>query len=329
MRVLVVRVGRVGDMIMITPALQAILARHPGAEIHLLTSDEGARVLRGLDPRVTCVLRYEREGIASFLQRRHLRREIADGGYSHIYCFETNPSYRRLVDADGPAFHTVTPDNRHLHFAERCLRVVLDGPPLPSSGVWLPVTDDGRAAAHTLLAAAGIGQGSFVVGMHPSFSGVRAWDWRRSGRQRQKAWPLEYFGMLARRLRAHAAVRGMDLHVVVDLLPAERPFGEALVSAAGGEITLLTQRPDFERYKATIARMNLLIAPNTGPMHLAAALGTPVVALFAGFDPNDCGPYTDPARYAVLRAEDTEQPDKGLSAIPVERVFQMCLRFIP
>lgn len=60
-------------------------------------------------------------------------------------------------------------------------------------------------------------------------------------------------------------------------------------------------------------------------MHVAAAVGTPVVALFAGKDPNDCGPYGDPLRCRVLRAEDEAAGrNRGLAAIPVERVVEAC-----
>jgi heptosyltransferase I len=328
-RILVVRVGRAGDMVMITPALEAVLARYPEAEIHALTSTEGTRVLQGFDPRLTRMLLYERRGIGSFLERGRVRREVAAGGYSYIYCFETNPSYRRLFETTGVVVRMLGPEDRHLHFAERCLRLVHEGPSPKACRLWLPLTEAGRTAARTMLAAADVGEHTFVVGLHPSFSGVRLKNWRRRQRLRQKAWPLERFGMLARRLKEHADACRLDLRIIVDLLPVERPLGENLVQAAGGCVTLFTEPPDFERYKATIARMNLLVTPNTGPMHIAAALGTPVVALFAEFDPNDCGPYTDAARYAVLRAEHTTQPDAGLSAIPVDAVFEACRRFVP
>jgi ADP-heptose:LPS heptosyltransferase len=56
-------------------------------------------------------------------------------------------------------------------------------------------------------------------------------------------------------------------------------------------------------------------------MHVAAAVGTPVVALFSGWDPADCGPYAPPERVRVLRAEDTPHPERGLAAISADAVF--------
>ncbi len=326
-RVLVVRVGRAGDMVMITPALRAILEKHP-AEIHLLTGTEGQRILRGFDARLTRFLIYERRGLGHWWRRRRLRREIAAAGYRHVYCFELNPSYRSLLAPANGEQRFLAASARVVPFPERCLRLVLDrwdGP----RWVSLPLTPAGRDAAHAMFARAGIDASIFVVGLHPSFSHRRKLSLYAREARRRKTWPLASFARLATLLAEHGARNGTKLRVICDLLPQERALGEELVARSSGAVTLFTEPPDFERYKATIARMNLLVTPDTGPMHIAAALGTPLVALFSGADPRDCGPYTDPARYLVLRAEDTGQPQIGLAAVSPEAVYAACRRFLP
>ncbi len=326
-RVLVVRSGRAGDLVMITPALRAILVKHPRAELHLLTSADGRRVLRGFDPRVTHFVIYQRGGFNGFCKRRRLAREIAAAGYQAIYCFESNPSYRKLLAPSAAKKYFLTPATETTPYPERCLRVVSDRFDSPQ-WLWLPVTDKGRDAAQTMLANAGISAVDFVVGLHPSFSQRRKLTFSACDARRRKTWPVESFARLAALLTEYAARHNLKLRVMCDLLPEERALGESLVAHSGGRVTLCTEPPDFERYKATIARMNLLVTPDTGPMHIAAALGTPLVALFHGRDPRDCGPYTDPARYVVLRAEDMAQPEQGLAAIPPETVFEACQRFL-
>jgi ADP-heptose:LPS heptosyltransferase len=59
-------------------------------------------------------------------------------------------------------------------------------------------------------------------------------------------------------------------------------------------------------------------------MHVAAAVGTPVVALFSGWSPAECGPYVPPERVRILRAEDTPSPERGLAAIGADAVFAAC-----
>jgi ADP-heptose:LPS heptosyltransferase len=64
-------------------------------------------------------------------------------------------------------------------------------------------------------------------------------------------------------------------------------------------------------------------------MHIGAAVGTRLVALFAGHDPRDCGPYVPENQFAVLRAEDMPKPELGLAAISPEKVFEACKPFLP
>ena len=96
--------------------------------------------------------------------------------------------------------------------------------------------------------------------------------------------------------------------------------GDAVAARSAGTVKLLVAPPDFQRYKGLLSRLDVLVTPNTGPMHIAAALDTPLVALFSNWSPADCGPYMDPQRCMVLRAEDTAEPDRGLAAITPESV---------
>lgn len=97
----------------------------------------------------------------------------------------------------------------------------------------------------------------------------------------------------------------------------------------GDAVTVLSGPPDFERHKALLQKLKLLVTTNSGLMHVAAAVGTPVVALFSGWSPADCGPFVPPGRSAVLRAEDGPRPERGLAAISAEAAFAACVPFLP
>ena len=75
--------------------------------------------------------------------------------------------------------------------------------------------------------------------------------------------------------------------------------------------------------------MNLLITPDTGPMHIAAAVGTRNICLFSGKSPEDCGPYMKPEHYIALRSEDYGDTELGLRAIKPEHVFEACKKLLP
>lgn len=327
-RVLVVRLGRIGDMVMITPALRAILARHPGAEIDLLTSPEGREVLRGFDARIASVTVHERRGLGESWRRHRLVRTLAGERYDHVYCFETNPSFHALLQRVPGEQHLLAASRERMPFPERCLRLV-GIQPAAATWAWLPVSAAANAAACASFEAVGIRGSDFVVGLHLTFSALGKLSFRGREARRRKTWPIGHFARLSALLAEHGRREGFDLRLVTVLLPQFRDLGAELVQRSEGRVTLFADAPDFERYKAMLARMNLFVGPDTGPTHVATALGTPLVALFCGADPGDCGPYTDPERYAVVRAEDTARPELGLAAISPEVVFEACRKFLP
>lgn len=175
----------------------------------------------------------------------------------------------------------------------------------------------------------GITDDDFVLGLHPSFSSLRKLSFRNRGTRSQKGWPAEYFANLASMLANYAEVQGKRIFIIMDLVPEDRELGESIVRLSGGKVILFIPPLNFERYKALLQRMDLLVSPDTGPMHIAAAVGTQLVALFAGHDPRDCGPYVPEDQFRVLRAEDTSGPELGLAAILPEAVFEACKTFLP
>lgn len=320
-KILVVRVGRAGDLVMVTPALNALLAAMPEAEFHLLTGAEGARVMRDYHPRLTRMWIYSRRFPKSLLMQSALTRAFARERYERIFLFEAKPAYRKWLVGLGPQVHALEPQDRERHYCDRCLDVVSSAleQPLPRGWVHLPVTAAGRRKAEELLREHGITPETRLVGLHPTFSGSGLPFFRIRRDLGHRNWPAGHFARLARLLKQEAEARGTPLAVVIDTLPGEKSLVEPLVRDAAGAVTLLCAEPDFQRYKALLARMDVLVTPNTGPMHIAAAVGAPVVALFSRWSDADCGPYTDPARCRILRAEDTATPRDGLAAITPEQ----------
>jgi ADP-heptose:LPS heptosyltransferase len=175
---------------------------------------------------------------------------------------------------------------------------------------------------------AGINENDYVIAMHPSFSGLRKSFFRSKKENYLRQWPIASFAHLAILLTEYANKADLDVKIIMDLLPDERELGEKIVHASGDRVILLTPKPDFGRYKAVIQRTNLLITPNTGPMHIGGAVGTEMVALFSGMSPDDCGPYVPKEQFIALCAEDTDKPELGIAAISPNRVFKACQKFL-
>lgn len=113
------------------------------------------------------------------------------------------------------------------------------------------------------------------------------------GGWKSKLWPAQRFGELAQGLRE----RGLD--AVVTWGPGEEALADRVVAASGGAARRCFQTT-LREYVALARRARVVVAADTGPMHLAAAVGTPVVALFGPTDPARNGPFA-PADLVVRR----------------------------
>jgi ADP-heptose:LPS heptosyltransferase len=107
-----------------------------------------------------------------------------------------------------------------------------------------------------------------------------------SARGREKRWPPDRFGTLAHLL---AVRRG--LASLVSFGPDERPLAEGVVAAGGGAARLAPPTAGVLELAALLARAALFVGGDTGPLHLASAVGTPSVALFGPKDPRVYAPW--------------------------------------
>lgn len=330
MKILVVRVGRAGDMVMITAALTAIVKKYPNSEITILTSPDGQRVLNHFHPQINNIWVLDRKKIFPFRQRSKVKKAIQQSEFQHIYCFETKDSFKKLFQASN-AQQYILKDiyDSKINFAERCLHLVDTSFSKLNYPVYLPLTAEAEKRSNELLQSVGVTESTFIIGLHPSFSGLSKGFGRKGKFFIHKAWPESHWGKLAEYFYQYAQQQNIDIKIIVDLLPDEKALGERIVATSNNTINLLVPKPNFERYKATLSRMNLLIAPDTGPAHIAAAVGTNLVELFSGHNPEDCAPYTQDKNLVILRAEDYPKYKLGLEAISAEDVFQASKKFLP
>ena len=136
------------------------------------------------------------------------------------------------------------------------LRVVAPG--AENRGLHFPVLPDELEEAQAVLAAAGVRAGSLLVGVHPGGRG-------------SKRWPLPRFAEVIRRIQARP-----ERQVVVFHGPGE----EALIAGLPSGTGLPAPRLPLRLFAAAVSRCRLFISGDTGPMHLAAAVGVPTLALF-------------------------------------------------
>jgi heptosyltransferase I len=137
-----------------------------------------------------------------------------------------------------------------------------------------------------------------------------------------KQWPAERYGALA------AALAQAGFRVLVNASSPNDEAGLRVVEASGGAATLVPC--SVGQMIALVRRAGIVIAGDTGPLHLATALERPVVGLFGPTDPARTGPYCTNAR--VLRHSSSQvdhsrlrETEKGLSQITVDEVVDAAL----
>jgi ADP-heptose:LPS heptosyltransferase len=158
--------------------------------------------------------------------------------------------------------------------------------------VKLSVSNESVARAREQLSRAGI-TGRYVV-LSPG------------GGWRAKCWPPERFGALCQKIR-----ESLGLRCVVNYGPGEDDLVAAVKSASGGAEPLLWNT-ELGPLMALLRSAVCIVGGDTGPLHLAIALGTPAVALYGPTDPARNGPYRNPSlmtRDPILDSGETRDTD--------------------
>lgn len=124
-----------------------------------------------------------------------------------------------------------------------------------------------------------------------------------------KRWPHTRFAAVADRL-----VERMDARVAILGAASERPLAEAVAAAMGHPARVLAGETSLADLVGVLARLRVLVTNDSGPMHMASALGTPVAAVFGPTDPRETAPV-GPAR---LLGEPVHCAPCGLRACPID-----------
>ncbi len=308
-RILAVRLDNLGDVLVTTPAIHAVKAALPGVELTLLASPVGAQAGR-LNPDIDSVIVYQ----APWMDPWHrlpqdcdrelrmmatLRDRRFDGAIiftsfrqsplpAAYFCYLAGIPLRLAASIDGPGSLLTTrhkhPD-RMMHEVERGLDLIgAIGLPTADLDLVLRVPDGDRDRISELVHAEGIDRDRPVAVIHPGCSmPARTYPWERYA---------QVGDLLVERLGATVVLTGTaDERELVDQVYARMRPGTCRVTYR------LAGTLPFATFCALIETADLLITNNTGPMHIAAALKTPVVTLFALTNPPEqWGPWRVPHR---------------------------------
>jgi lipopolysaccharide heptosyltransferase I len=282
-RILVVRAGALGDTLMATPVLPALASRYPGSVIDVLASGVAAPLLANHpDLGRVVALRWRNLPFAISLEKLALVRRLREAAYDLAVVLEQAPHYLDLVRRARPGriigFHE-TPFDPALSSAANNLRAAgfddwATRPLAPE--IFLTGRDSAEAVqVLKVLKAPGVREAGEtpVVGLHSGYGPVGRS--KRNQDVRLRGWKLENFIDLGREL----AARGMS--IVLTGSAEDRPAVERIVQGLpAGSFVNAAGRLSVRGLAAAIGMMDAFVSVDSGPAHIAAAVGTPLVVLW-------------------------------------------------
>jgi lipopolysaccharide heptosyltransferase II len=290
LKIFILKPSSLGDVVQALPVLRLIKLHHPGSEIFWWADKNLVSLLEG-DPDLAGVIPFDRRRWASPLHWGEAWRSLRSiqahrfdwvidlqsllrsgvvawlaGGSVTVGLDDPREGARGFYDliVPRPSYHT--------HAADWYLGALpLLGVPVHRNFTWLPERPD---VAKTLRER-----------WHPE---AGRWIALQPGaRWLNKRWPIEHFAELVRSL----ADRFADVRFVTLGGQADRELGERIAKETPARCLDLTGRTTLPEMVEWTRLCELMITNDTGPMHVAAALNKPVVALFGPTEPRRTGPY--------------------------------------
>lgn len=350
--ILVVRLGGIGDVVVITPSLKALKKLYPQSRISLMTNHYSVEVVRGapyVDELITFTDLFSIQSIFDFLKPRILYQLyclttlMLRRRFEIFICFHNPVKWSGVVKplliailSKAPVragFNTCnrgfflnikTPDDSNKHMIFRCMDVIKQLAHhsrinhlqiKPKTGVWL--NNEDREFARDFIDQNNIKQGDFLVGIHPG-GNPRHYLSQRWQPERY----AEVINVLSSKHSARILLTGSktDRHILDKIMPLLKTPN-----------LLLPENTSMKQLSAVIGRCNLFISNDTGPMHLAVAMKVPTIGIFGGGVYQAYGTYPPESGFIAIRKDISCSPcyhkprcsvPECLDKITVEEVLQ-------
>ncbi len=338
-RVLIIRPDHIGDVLLTSPAIEVLRRELPDAHITMMVGPWSEDVARR-DPLVdeVAVCRFPgftREAPPSLFQPYRLlfsaARSLGEREYDAALIMRFDHWWGAwLAAAAGipvrvgscvpecrPFLTHVSEPSEGEHWTSKSISVAIrlldawgirdvqrDAPRLR-----FPLLDSEEAAAAGLWRELPIVDGCAVVAVHPGTGAA------------SKLWPAEKWAALGRRLKSRGAA------VLVTGSAGESALAEGIAAAIPGAVSL-AGRTTIGVLGSVFARCDLVVGVDSGPLHLAVAVGTPSVHLFGPTDPAVYGPWGDSRLHRVVTAGVQGSPCGRLDVLPAGGNSPACMRAI-
>ena len=311
--ILVIRLDLIGDLVLSMTTVRALKHTYPDATIDLLALPASAKVVIG-DPDLNEIITYDpnvwrrpkaliqiKNWSNAYNLLSHLRTRDYDiavsvfGRWAGILAALSGAkrrvgfgreSYPGLMTDNVRGYHWRSGD--HKHEVDYCLKLARAAGAITSTADRTPhlyVDPLAHQQLEQLLEREGIVPEKPFIVCHIS-----------SNNGQSKRWPIPYWAILIDKL-----IRGQNAQVILTGAPDDKPLIECVTRQMQEQAIDLIGKTNLPQLVALLKRANLVISGDSGPMHIAAAVGTPLIAIHGPTDPALSGPVSPTA--TVLRSD--------------------------
>lgn len=330
--ILIIKPSSLGDIVLALPALTALRKSFPEAEISWLVCPEFAPLLAN-HPHLTRTIPFDRKFLAKAWFNPYaagallaLIRQLRNSKFDAIFDFQglfrtaslswLSGCEKRFGMAKAREFghifytHRVEQNQDCIHLVDYYLKMVRTAGASDTDVQFILPQDDAAESAKKLLAKHGIEPGNYAVLV--------------SGSAREnKRWPVERFAALADKISSQ-----FGLPIVAAGSPYEADLVNRLKGLANVPVVNLAGQTSLKELVALLKDARLVVSGDTGPGHIAAALGAPAVLIFGPTNPARVRPYKRPECIAAIDPDsrglkaDSYDLRHSIEGVTVEQVYQ-------
>lgn len=312
-KILIIKPSSLGDIVQALPALSALRKSFINAKISWLIRTECAPLINN-HPYINELINFDRkflgqawynpaalDALLSLIKK--LREERFDAVFDFQGLFRTSvlawlSGCKKCIGMENARefahffyTHKVKQDKSCIHLVDFYLKIVQTaGAENIEAKFIIPTDDKAFDYVNKLLSSHNIEPKKYACFVTGSAHA-------------DKCWPLEHFAILAERIYSQ-----FGLKIVASGTASERSLNERLKLLTKVPITNLAAKTDLNQLKAMLKSAKIVIGNDTGPSHIAAALGVPVVMIFGRSNPARVAPYKKPHSIVAI-----EPFDRGLS----------------
>lgn len=319
--ILIVSSTAIGDTLLSTPAIRAVRKRYPGARIVAFFNSRNMELFSN-NPNIDGVIPYYGGWKSFFSTIRSLRSNSFDLA---LILHGNEPQATPLCYLSGARFIIKTPNANRFNFLlsnrepvvtweglghgilARLKTIELAGCCSDGPEMDIFIEDTFKNSAERFLVKEGAAPGDILIGFQPGASTL------------SRQWFPERFIELGKILiKKFPASR-----IVLTGSPEEKGLCSRIAEGIGGGAIVASGKISIKETAALIGRLNVFVTGDTGPMHIAYALKTPVVALYAVSDPARTGPLYDRELHRIIKKERTCEP-----CVSKKCAYQECMEQI-